>query len=286
MTVPNAFLGNQALLGTVPEATYGTTPSPGTLAAADQRLCVREREHQEARQYHPARRTARHALSRRRRLARRALPRRRATRARAQPGRFSLVAALYPRGGSLGHDVCPGRDAAQLQPGDHAGAKNFLYAGCSVSRAVISGSKGGMLKLVLDVVGQSETTSAPGSPAWPTISADVTGPYIFSGDTLLTINSAARPIAEFELTVDNHLIADRFLNSITIVSAASYDRTVSLPCALRGTRPIRTCTTRACRVTPARRSHFRPAGTACRVRWASCRRRPKVPRQPGAAKTC
>jgi hypothetical protein len=86
--------------------------------------------------------------------------------------------------------------------------------------------------LVLDIVAQSESLSAPGSPAWPSISADVTGPYIFNGDVALTINSLARQITDFELTIDNHLITDRFMNTVTIVSAPSEDRTVRLRCSL------------------------------------------------------
>ncbi len=232
MTAPNAFLGNQALLGTVPEATYGTTPSPGTLAALTSAFVFESESIKKLGniiQRDGLRGTRSHV----------------GDDSRVGPYRVGGQLALEPSpvdflwwlpyilgAAPSGTTYALAETLPSFSLGITRGAKNFLYAGCSVSRAVISGSKGGMLKLVLDIVGQSETTSAPGSPAWPAISADVTGPYIFSGDTLLSINSAARPIAEFELVVDNHLIADRFLNSLTIVSAPSADRTVSLRCAL------------------------------------------------------
>ncbi len=104
-------------------------------------------------------------------------------------------------------------------------AKVFTYAGCKVNRATLSGMQGGLLRLVLDLVAQSEAVAAAGT--FPSLTSSIAPPYIFS-DLELTLASAAREVREFELTIDNGLITDRFMNSITIVNAPEGDRTVTL----------------------------------------------------------
>jgi hypothetical protein len=232
MTVTTPFLGHQALLGTVAEVTYGTTPSPGTLAALTNAFVFESesiKKHGNIIQRNGLRGTRSHV------------------------GDDSRV-GHYGVGGPLSLEPTPvdllwwlpyilgaapvstTYSLAETLPSFSLGvtrnSKNYLYKGCVISRAVISGSRGGMLKLALDIVGQSETLSAVGSPAWPSITADVTGPYIFEGDTVLTINSVARQITDFELTIDNHIDAERFFNSLTIVSAPSNDRTIALKCSV------------------------------------------------------
>ncbi len=104
-------------------------------------------------------------------------------------------------------------------------AKVFTYAGCKVNRATLEGAQGGLLRLSLDIVAQSETVAAAGS--FPTLTPSNTQPYIFS-DLDLTLASTAREVKEFELAIDNGLITDRFMNSVTIVNAPEGDRGIVL----------------------------------------------------------
>ncbi len=70
-------------------------------------------------------------------------------------------------------------------------AEVFTYAGCKVNRAKFSGAKGGLVRLDLEIVGQSESIAAAGS--FPSLIASVeSGPYIFAGDPVLTLGGAAR----------------------------------------------------------------------------------------------
>ena len=104
-------------------------------------------------------------------------------------------------------------------------AKVFTYAGCKVNRAVFQGAQGGLLRLTLDIVAQSESVAVAGT--FPSLTLGVTQPYIFS-DLALTLASAAREVKQFDLTIDNGLITDRFMNSLVIVSAPEGDRAISL----------------------------------------------------------
>lgn len=104
-------------------------------------------------------------------------------------------------------------------------AKVFTYAGCKVNRATFQGAQGGLLRLVLDLVAQSESVAAAGS--FPSLSLPVQPPYIFS-DVSLTLAGTSREVKQFELTIDNGVVTDRFMNSVTIVNAPEGDRAIAL----------------------------------------------------------
>jgi hypothetical protein len=104
-------------------------------------------------------------------------------------------------------------------------AKVFTYAGCKINRAAFHGAQGGLLRLTLDIVAQSESLAAAGT--FPALTPGTTQPYIFS-DLNLTLAATAREVKQFDLTIDNGLITNRFMNSLTIVSAPEGDRTISL----------------------------------------------------------
>jgi hypothetical protein len=104
-------------------------------------------------------------------------------------------------------------------------AKVFTYAGCKVNRATFAGSQGGLMRLALDIVAQSESLAAAGT--FPSLVPSLSQPYIFS-DLTLTLASAAREVREFELVVDNALVTDRFMNSLVIVGAPEGDRMITL----------------------------------------------------------
>ncbi len=106
-------------------------------------------------------------------------------------------------------------------------ASVFTYAGCKVNKATFSGSKGGMVRLALDIFAQSETVAEAGSFPALTPSAEA-GPYIFAGDPTLTLAGTVREVAEFELTIDNALVPDRFMNTLTVVNLPEGDRVIAL----------------------------------------------------------
>jgi hypothetical protein len=104
-------------------------------------------------------------------------------------------------------------------------AKVFTYGGCKVNRAIVSGVQGGLLRLALDIVAQSESVGAAGT--FPALSPGATQPYIFS-DLALTLAATAREVRQFAVTIDNALVTDRFMNSLTIVNAPEGDRTIGV----------------------------------------------------------
>jgi hypothetical protein len=219
-----AFLGHQALLGVAAESTYGTTPAPGTIAAlTNAYVFVSESLHKTGKIVE--------------RAGLRGTRSRVSDDTRIGPYTVSGNLVLEPSPVDLGfwlQQILGGTPSggsyafAETLPsftlGVARGPKNFRYAGCKVSRATFSGSHGSLLRVALELVGQSETLE---TTAWPAIAADVTAPYIFS-DLTLSINSIAREVHDFELVVDNGLIADRFMNSTTIVNAPEGDRMVML----------------------------------------------------------
>lgn len=115
-------------------------------------------------------------------------------------------------------------------------AKVFSYVGCKVNVARFTGTKGGMLTLAMDIIGQKEgaiasTTFTEGDPgaaaSFPSLSPSITQPYMFQ-DLVLTLQAAAREVEEFELVIDNGLVGDRHFNSTTIRDLPEGVRTISL----------------------------------------------------------
>lgn len=105
------------------------------------------------------------------------------------------------------------------------GVKVFTYAGCKVDKATFSGSEGGLLRLSLDVVGKTEAVG--NADTFPALTLTNTQPYIFS-DLVLTLQAATREVKSFELTIDNRLVTDRFMNSTTVTDIPSADRAITL----------------------------------------------------------
>jgi hypothetical protein len=219
-----AFLGHQALLGVVAESSYGVTPSPGTIGAlTNAYVFVSEtlRKRGNIVERKGLRGTRSHV----------------ADDTRVGPYTVAGSLVLEPSPADLGfwfQHVLGGTPSGGSYPladtipsftvGVARGPKNFRYTGCKIGKATFSGSQGALLRMTLEIVGQAETLDAT---SWPAISADVTGPYIFS-DLALTINSLAREVRDFELVIDNALVTNRFMNSTVISAAPEGDRTVTL----------------------------------------------------------
>ena len=106
-------------------------------------------------------------------------------------------------------------------------ADRFIYGNCKVNRARFKARASGLLELALELVGETETTSAT---AFPAIAPPTDAPYIWQ-DCIVTLNSLARVVTEFELVIDNHLAA-RFSNSQTATDLYPTDRTIGLKCTV------------------------------------------------------
>ncbi len=104
-------------------------------------------------------------------------------------------------------------------------AKVFVYGGCVIARASITGQVGSMLRWALDLIAQSETVNNAGT--FPAITINATTPYIIS-DMTLTLGGSSRQCNGFELVIDNGIVADRFMNSLNIVDAPSEDQLIAL----------------------------------------------------------
>lgn len=106
------------------------------------------------------------------------------------------------------------------------GAKVFTYGPCYVGRATFSASPADpKLKCALDI--EAETESVGNSGTFPAgMTPDTRRPYVYS-DLVLTILSNAYSSFGFELTIDNHLLADRFVNELTRSQIPAVDRLVT-----------------------------------------------------------
>lgn len=108
-------------------------------------------------------------------------------------------------------------------------AKVFGYAKNWVDRATFSASEGQPMRMSLELVGTDEAVANAGT--FPALTITYTQPYLFT-DMVLTLGGTARQAKEFTLTIDNHLIKDRFFNSTIRQLAPSEDRTVTLSCTV------------------------------------------------------
>lgn len=106
--------------------------------------------------------------------------------------------------------------------------RRFVYTGCRVSRATFSGSQGQPITLRLDLEGETEVITNTAFPV--TVPAiDSGSPYIFSDVTFaLAADASAAEVRGFEITIDNGLITDRFMNSVTRTTIPSADRVITV----------------------------------------------------------
>jgi len=109
------------------------------------------------------------------------------------------------------------------------GAAQYLYSGCKTSVAVFSGSTGNPLSLQWGIEGLTET---PGTISGLTaLTPSVVTPYMFH-DAVLTIASTSYEFRECQVSIDHHLILDRFMNSQSRTELPETDRTVTVALSL------------------------------------------------------
>lgn len=106
--------------------------------------------------------------------------------------------------------------------------KRYVYTGCKVNAATFSCSQGGLMNLRVDIEGQSEIESAT---SWPgTIPViDSGAPFIMADTTFqLAADTSCTQVREWEITVNNFLNTDRYMNSVTRQPLHALDREVTL----------------------------------------------------------
>lgn len=106
-------------------------------------------------------------------------------------------------------------------------AKVWTYEDCYVNKATFSGSQGGKIQLVLDIIGTDYSIGNAGTfPAITLGTAAADQPYAFT-DGVFTLAGSARVTKSFELVIDNKL-ETRVSNSTTVTSITPQDRMISL----------------------------------------------------------
>jgi hypothetical protein len=107
-------------------------------------------------------------------------------------------------------------------------AKVFTYGPCYISKATFTGSPSDpILKCALAIEAETETVGAAGSfPSGMTV--DTKRPFIYSDATFALDGATTYSAFSWELTIDNNLLADRFVNELTRSQIPSTDRHVTV----------------------------------------------------------
>ena len=102
--------------------------------------------------------------------------------------------------------------------------KVFTYAGVGVNTATFRASRGTPLSVELGLIGQTETPANSGT--FPAIELDVsTKPFVFH-NLVLSVEATTVSCAEFMLSVNNMIDADRYFNSQTLTAVNALDREI------------------------------------------------------------
>ena len=96
----------------------------------------------------------------------------------------------------------------------------FTYVGCLVNRASFVGKAGQPIRLQLEIVGKTESSSPAGT--FPMVAYAGGTPFLFS-DTVLNLVGQSREVQEWSIVIDNHLEVS-FANSTTATRIIPRDR--------------------------------------------------------------
>lgn len=106
--------------------------------------------------------------------------------------------------------------------------KVFVYNNCYVNKATFTASASDpLLKLNMEIEAETETVNSAGTfPAGMTVNTN--RPYIFADSSSgITVNGTTYGSFGFELTIDNKLLVDRFVNELTRSQIPATDRIVT-----------------------------------------------------------
>ena len=93
------------------------------------------------------------------------------------------------------------------------GAKVFTYAGCRISKATFTGTKGDLLFLELDIEAETETIGNAGT--FIPLTNPQEKPFIME-DGVLTLQGETRVFEKFSLTIENVLNTELFGNNLIL----------------------------------------------------------------------
>lgn len=105
----------------------------------------------------------------------------------------------------------------------------YQYAGCKMASASFSGSQGSFLALSCNIEGKTETVGA--ITGFSALTPSLETPYVFM-DCVLTIGGTPYQFREFNLTIDNGVLLDRFMNSTSRTDLIAADRVVAISLSL------------------------------------------------------
>lgn len=100
----------------------------------------------------------------------------------------------------------------------------YLYDLCKCVRATIRGEQGGPITLTMDIEGNDEADGQ----TYPALTIPVPAPFVFPGDSVLTLASTARPMRRFELVIDNGADTDRHMNELGRSQIPLHDRIITV----------------------------------------------------------
>jgi hypothetical protein len=107
------------------------------------------------------------------------------------------------------------------------GSKVHTYYPAKIARATFRASEGRPMELELQIEAGAETEANAGS--YPSITLATDDFFVFS-DGVFTLGGSARELKSFELTVENRILTDRYMNSLTRAKFPFTGRTISLNC--------------------------------------------------------
>lgn len=108
-------------------------------------------------------------------------------------------------------------------------AQTYSYGGCAVDKATFKASQSTVLDLTLDIEGKTET---PGDiSSFDSATTSLAPPYVLM-DAVLTYNGTAYQFREVEITLDNMLKKDRFMNNISRTDLPALDRHIGVALSL------------------------------------------------------
>ncbi len=111
----------------------------------------------------------------------------------------------------------------EFNVGVDRGGDAYTYDGVKVNKATFRCSKGEPLRLLLDLIGKTETTGQ----TFPTLTLSNAGFYAMH-ELVLTIESVEREVAEIEIVIDNQLVGDRHNNSQSVTDIPSGGRLITM----------------------------------------------------------
>lgn len=142
-----------------------------------------------------------------------------------RPGDLTAVLPLICGQAFTGNSVEPTVIATDFIASVDRGVKVFHYWGLRVAQAVFSSQAGQPLSLQMQLEGTEQTITAAGS--FPSLDFTTVRPFIHH-QGVMTVAGTKFLIANFQMTINNGLILDRFMNTQSRTEVPQGDRMVQV----------------------------------------------------------